>query len=306
MGLDNKGKLSSPNQGLDGADSATNTCKKWNVQLLDINGQPVTKKVYKLLAPIEDNGTLNGKGETSLYDPPLPSDTTAIDIQFGLKLLPKIESLYDGYLPHPDNAADAVGGEYKKTYDQSVIDYTKKNQPNENPYLNTCTVRTSLAFNKSAHDDAPYTIPRDPSGRGHGIPSGKVNGLSNLYRLSGDKDKWPDGKNHVYALRVREFEPYMDLTYPDAPKLEGAKPEDFAGKDGVITSHNFHFDVLKDDKVRYNAPALRGHGPTLSDGSYSVPWKHGEVRLWQHVVIKPKSRTVANGVCTFVLKMESR
>jgi len=299
MALAKKGKLTSPAQGLDQADGEKTTCKKWNVQLLDLNGQPVTKKLYKLLAPIEDDGTLNAKGETSVYNPPVPSDLLAIDIQFGLKLLPKIKSLFDNYLPHPLKAEDEVGGEYQRMYTGTNAGTV------EGPYTNTCTVRMSLAFNKSAHDDAPYTIPRDSGGRGHGIPRGDVKGLKvsgkRQFARLGGKAQWPDGTSHAYAISVREFEPYMDHTYPDAPKLKGAKPKDFAGKDGVITSHNYHFDVLKDDNVRYNELALREHS-----GPPPRPWKYGDVRMWQHVVIKPKSRTVSNGVCTFVFKIESR
>jgi hypothetical protein len=295
-------KLTPPSTALDKVGDTTAPCKKWKVRLLDINGKPVVGKRYVITAPVKDDSKLNGAGDTALYDAPLPASHEAIKVRFGLKLLPNIDSLFDNYpttsndVTKQQGAAFEIGGEYQQTYVGAAAESAKAGTPFEqSPYYNTCVARTSVAFNASAHEDAPYTLPRDPGGRGHGIPRGGVDS-GQLRRLKGSQ-VWPDGSPYAYAISVPEFERYMDSYYSDAPKLRGERPEDFAGKDGIIERVNKHFDVWKGDQIRYNRPEFY---PTPTD---PPPFS---LRLWQYVIIRPNGRVVANGVCTFVFQMKPR
>jgi len=277
--------------------------EKWEVQLLGLDGKPIGGKEYELEAPVEDSGgSLSMEGKTDQYSEPIPGDIKDIKVLFGLTVLPDIDTLFANYpTGSTDSAADTgvpydIGGEVEQTYNTEMDDRAARGlRLDEGNYYNTCVIRTSVAFNAAAHNDEEYIIPRDPDGRGHGIPRGTLPS-GKLRRLAGDK-KWPNNKPYAYAISAPEFEPYLAAAYSDAPKLSGTSSSNFAGKSGVIVFVNYHVDIMKNGVVRYND--VSGSG-----------WPSGKITFFQHVVIKPKEKKTEtkNGqtVHTFVFEVREK
>jgi len=276
------------NERISNANEPEEPTEKWNVQLLDLEGNPIEGKEYEMAKPIEDDGHLSGKGKTSTLEKSKPGAAKDIEIKFGLELLPKIAVLYSNYPGARGDPVGTVGGEYEDVYndarDKAIRD---TGDAFESAYSDTCVVRTSIAFNAAAHEDNDYVMPKDPKGRGHGIPDDEGDDLK-LLRYEGDSE-WPGGDEYDVALRVKEFEPYIKATYPDAPVVTGSGSADVTKVDGVITFVGRHFDIIKGGKVKYN-------DLSLNDPNWS-----GSVRVYQHVIIKPLGKTEVDedGVETF-------
>lgn len=286
-------------------EAVTAPCPQWRVQLLDLDGQPISGKAYTLKSGAV-SGTLDGSGYSQILDEPImegaASNGRSGYVMFpDLKILPDFDRLWNGY-PNGSSLStvQGIGGSIGNLFGPSLTAVANGQTP-PNEFTNTCVVRTSAAFNAVGQDFIPFVGYRDLESsdgnedRGYGIPRGDI--AVPLYRAAGGQN-WPNGRPFAYGARVTEFAPFMQHYFPDAPVITGTNsPEPFRNKRGVIffsvsgwSDANGHFDMW--DGIRFQ----------IRYSEYFA--RSTTVTLWQHVVVGFKEIQRADGVCTAVYQMK--